>query len=412
MLVSNQKITVSWNPKNRSHYEKLGYSFTKYNDKFEIPVENLPINSSMLVDVICDYCGKKYKTQYSHHVRSINKFHENACQKCAAKRSVKLSLEKRRDKMYLVCLNFCKVHNYTLITQKEELVDNKSLVKYICPIHGECTSRYTNIQQGNQCYKCSRTQALKRKNRTTLPRRQDLLYSRALKVSEDQGYELISKKEDIMNNRTYITYKCPHHGLKEMRISNYNNYKGCPDCAIENLNALFRLDSDEVEKRIENLGGKLHNKEEYINTTEENLIIDCPYCGDPFTTSLRLFCQHGGQACPNCRNTESIGEKKIRMYLEEHEIVFEQEKWFSDCRDTNPLPFDFYLPKSNQIIEFDGKQHFDSSSLFYHTPLSEQKSHDEIKNKYCKDNNIKLLRIPYWNLNNINSILDNFVCTL
>ena len=409
MLVLNQKITVSWNPKNRSHYEKLGYSFTKYNNKFEIPVEDLPVNSCMLVYVICDHCGKEYKMQYANYLRAINKFHENACQDCSAKRSAELSLTKRQGKMYLVCSNFCKIHNYTLITTKEELINNKSEVKYICPIHGLCVTRYTNIQHGTQCYKCSRIQALKNKNKTTLPRRQDLLYSKALKVSEDQGYELVSKKEEIINNRTYIRYKCPDHGLKEMRIANYNNYRGCSDCAIKNLNVLFRLDSEEVEKRIENLGGKLHNKEEYINTAEENLIIDCPYCGDPFTTSLNLFCQHGGQACPNCRNTESIGEKKIRIYLEEHKIVFEQEKWFSNCRDINPLPFDFYLPNSNKIIEFDGRQHFEQSSLFYHTPFPEQKSHDEIKNKYCKDNNIELLRIPYWEINNINNILDNYL---
>lgn len=128
------------------------------------------------------------------------------------------------------------------------------------------------------------------------------------------------------------------------------------------------------------------------------------------TTSLRLFCQHGGQACPNCRDTESIGEKKIRLYLENHKIAFDQEKWFPDCRDINPLPFDFYLPNSNKIIEFDGRQHYESSSLFYHTPLQEQISHDEIKNKYCKDNNIDLLRIPYWEINNIDNILDEFIC--
>ena len=66
---------------------------------------------------------------------------------------------------------------------------------------------------------------------------------------------------------------------------------------------------------------------------------------------------------------------------------------------------------SNQIIEFDGRQHFDQSSLFYHTPFSEQKSHDEIKNKYCEHNNIKLLRIPYWEINNIDNILNDFICT-
>ena len=30
---------------------------------------------------------------------------------------------------------------------------------------------------------------------------------------------------------------------------------------------------------------------------------------------------------------------------------------------------------------------------------------DEIKNKYCKDNNITLIRIPYWDFDNIENIL-------
>ena len=411
MLVPNQKVEVRWNPRNKKYYERIGYVFTKMGDKIDVPIEKLPNNSSAFADVICDSCGKEYRIRYCDYIKKIKKHNENLCQKCSAKRLANKTLKERQEKMYSVVLDFCKFHNYTLLTKKEELINNQSEVRYICPIHGECKTKYTSIQQGKQCYKCSRKLALKKKAETTLTERQNKLYQKALEVSKQQGYELISKKEEIINNHTYIIYRCPCHGLKKMRISNYNSYKGCPDCATENLNALFRLDSDEVEKRIENLGGKLRNKEEYVNTTEENLIIDCPYCGHPFTTSLRLFCQHGGQACPNCRNTESIGEKKIRMYLENRNIAFDQEKWFSDCRDINPLPFDFYLPNSNQIIEFDGRQHFDQSSLFYHTPFSEQKSHDEIKNKYCEHNNIKLLRIPYWEINNIDNILNDFICT-
>ena len=33
--------------------------------------------------------------------------------------------------------------------------------------------------------------------------------------------------------------------------------------------------------------------------------------------------------------------------------------------------------------------------------------HDAIKNAYCEDHNIKLIRIPYWELNNVESILNN-----
>ncbi|MCB2315620.1 hypothetical protein [Clostridium tagluense] len=37
--------------------------------------------------------------------------------------------------------------------------------------------------------------------------------------------------------------------------------------------------------------------------------------------------------------------------------------------------------------------------------LKQQQLHDKIKNNYCKDNNINLIRIPYWEKNNIEQIL-------
>lgn len=53
-------------------------------------------------------------------------------------------------------------------------------------------------------------------------------------------------------------------------------------------------------------------------------------------------------------------------------------------------------------IEYDGEQHYKLNEYFggqkYFDIL---KRHDEIKNEYCKENNIKLLRIPYWEFNNI-----------
>ena len=125
------------------------------------------------------------------------------------------------------------------------------------------------------------------------------------------------------------------------------------------------------------------------------------------TTSIINFTQHGGQLCPKCsHNNESIGESYVRIYLENHKINFEKEKWFPDCRDQNPLPFDFYLPKLNTIIEFDGRQHFDEVDHFHYSLETVQK-HDSIKNNYCHDHNINLIRIPYTKMNKIDDILNN-----
>ena len=95
-----------------------------------------------------------------------------------------------------------------------------------------------------------------------------------------------------------------------------------------------------------------------------------------------------------------------KLLLEEQNIDYVQEKWFSDCRDTNPLPFDFYLPKYNICIEFDGEQHF-KDNHFFNFSFNLNRKHDNIKNEYCKNNNIKLIRISYLKIDSIQSILHN-----
>ncbi len=318
----------------------------------------------------------------------------------------KQKLIEKQEELYNKILNFCKLHNYELVTKKEELINNQSEVVYICNIHGECRTKVVNILRGYQCYKCGRVLALKNKNETTLKKRQDILYSNALDACIKKGYILISRKEDIINNKTYILYKCQIHGVQKMRISNLISGRGCPECSINAKSEKYRLSPNEVEERVNSLGGKLLNKEDYINRYEKNLLIKCIYCGTPFITSLVLFTQHGGQMCSNCKDTESIGERRVRNYLESNNILFEQEKWFSDCRDIKPLPFDFYLPDYNLLIEFDGKQHYEQGH-FTHTHLSYTQAHDVIKDNYCKENNINLLRIPYWDMDNIETILNN-----
>lgn len=314
------------------------------------------------------------------------------------------TLEERQERIYGKLLKICEDNNYILITKKEEIQNNLTEIRYICPEHGETSTKVTSLFQGKRCRKCGRKRALLNKNKTTLKDRQEKLYNNALRACEEKGYTLLSKKEDIVKNTTYIQYNCEKHGLQSARTSNLINGKGCPDCADEYKSKKFRLSTQEVVNRIENLDGKVLNPEDYKNSTTKNLSIECPGCGKPFITSLRNFTQHGGQLCPECSKVESLGESKIRAFLEKNNIDFIPQEWFFDCRDEKPLPFDFYLPNNNICIEFDGRQHFEEIGEF-RNPLSYVQKHDNIKDEYCKNNNIKLVRIPYWEMENIEEIL-------
>jgi very-short-patch-repair endonuclease len=71
------------------------------------------------------------------------------------------------------------------------------------------------------------------------------------------------------------------------------------------------------------------------------------------------------------------------------------------------LRFDFYIPEYNVCIEFDGKQHFilENTGWNVKNALAKTQKNDEIKNNFCKRNDIRLIRIPYTMINQIGRIL-------
>lgn len=111
-----------------------------------------------------------------------------------------------------------------------------------------------------------------------------------------------------------------------------------------------------------------------------------------------------GNGCPICKSSQ--GELLIKKILDYIKVDYIQEKTFDDCKDVSKLKFDFYLPKYNKCIEFDGIQHFKSIKAFGgEEGLKNTKKRDEIKNCYCRDNNIDLLRIKYKEKNFIKILL-------
>lgn len=123
-------------------------------------------------------------------------------------------------------------------------------------------------------------------------------------------------------------------------------------------------------------------------------------CGNEFTSNLDNVLFDLRHRCRKCTLAQSEIELRVEEWLKENNISYEMERRFDDCRRKKPLPFDFVLTidEKIKIIEVDGIFHYENS---YGEHLLElQKESDNIKNKYCKDNNIPLLRIPYWEFHN------------
>lgn len=134
------------------------------------------------------------------------------------------------------------------------------------------------------------------------------------------------------------------------------------------------------------------------------------FCGTAYKVTPNNFLR--GQRCPECINT-SRGELKISKWLDDNNFVFVTQYKIDDCKSVRLLRFDFAIFQENKLsslIEFDGRQHFEAVDLFGgEEQFALTQKRDRIKNKYCSDTNIPLLRIPHWEEKNIEFILDNFI---
>jgi hypothetical protein len=133
----------------------------------------------------------------------------------------------------------------------------------------------------------------------------------------------------------------------------------------------------------------------------------------------QLYNQNKG-GCPAClANRKSKGEKKVYYELEKLGYNFTPEKTFPGAKGCfsykgqkgcNLLRFDAYIVKDGEeiCIEFDGIQHYEPVERFGgEEGFIITQENDRAKNEYCKNNGIRLIRIPYWDYNKIGKILEN-----
>lgn len=101
-----------------------------------------------------------------------------------------------------------------------------------------------------------------------------------------------------------------------------------------------------------------------------------------------------------CYRRISKGVLKIEQILKENQISYKKEVRFDSCvtPKNNLMKFDFYINDS-YLLEYDGEQHFLPEKFNINIDGEEklrlQKEYDDIKNQWCKNNNIPLIRIPY-----------------
>jgi len=267
-----------------------------------------------------------------------------------------------------------KIHNneydYSLVNYK----NNKIQIEIICSIHGIFLQRPSDHLSGCKCPYCYGTP--KKTN--------DQIKKDFLKIHNNQyDYSLV----DYNGVFTKIKIKCTKcNNIFEQTPHDHLKGQGCPKCIGKNRSI------DELKNILNNIHNNKYNYELLDNTnTKIKYKIVCPIHGE----FLQYLYHHiNGEGCPKCN--ESKGEKEIRNILEKNNIKYESQKTFPNCKHKQLLKFDFYLPNHNIIIEYDGEQHFKPNNFFGgDESFKNTQIRDNIKNEYCKQKNINLLRIKY-----------------
>jgi hypothetical protein len=345
------------NKSNLVHKNKYNYSLVEYLNIF-IPVK-----------IICPIHGKFNQIPNSHLsgsgcVQCFNEFKRG--------KSQLLTLECFTNRANSIHKN---KYDYSLVNYK----NSKSKVIIKCKEHGEFLQTPEKHLSGQGCKKCGR----KVVETSKLLSFEEFL-KRANEIHKNKyDYSLIEYK----NTTTKIKILCPLHGVWEQKPSKHLQGQGCRKCS----------GSDKLTTEIFiNKASNIHdNKYDYSLVKYTNhygkVKIICPV--------HNIFEQGAGShlsgiGCPNC--IESKGEKEIFNYLTSKSILFETQKTFDGCKLKNKLRFDFFLPEKNICIEYDGEQHFISVGKWGGIENLELiKKRDEIKSKFCQENNIQLIRINY-----------------
>jgi len=260
-------------------------------------------------------------------------------------------------------------YDYTLVVY----ITSKIKVKIICKEHGIFEQTPDQHLRGYGCNKCNGGIKLSKT---------EIIESFKKIHKNKYDYSLVN----YINAHSKIKIICKYHGEFKQTPNSHKRGNGCPKCVGKQQN------NSNIIQEFQNIHKNKYDYSlvKYISSQNEIKIL----CHNHGIFKQKPVKHKSGQGCPKCN--ESKGEKEIRNILETKQINYITQKTFNGCKYKQKLKFDFYLPEYNLCIEYDGEQHFVSKEHFGgEKGLILRQKRDKIKDKYCKENNIKLLRIKF-----------------
>lgn len=258
-----------------------------------------------------------------------------------------------------------------------------------------------SLLQGHGCPNCAVVKSSEKQSRS---------FTQFVSELEDVNPNVIVLS-NYKNCKTKVRCKCKICGnVWDVTPDGLLRGCGCPNCKAVKIGELKKYTNDIFIEKLSLINQNITPLTEYIDSCTK-ISCKCNICGSIWKAKPNhLLCGHG---CPHCKL--SIGEKKIAKWLTMNNIHYESQKKFNGLVGIGKrnLRYDFYIPDFNVLIEFNGKQHecpmnFSGKSDGTEVINFERtKENYSIKEKFAKEHKIQLIEIWYYDIKNIDTILNN-----
>ena len=281
-------------------------------------------------------------------------------------------------------------------------------MRFLCPCGKEFETDWHHLKTQNKCIcnDCAEEIRRRKRRRHTVEELKERV--------ESFGGKYVSGIYERRKSPIRIIGSCGHEFTTNAETILRDCFSClCIDCARQLGRDYFRFSFDEVKKKCDDLGLELLSTE-YKNARSP-LLFRCS-CGREYITTWENVKCDGKVRCDYCTHKVSSGELAVETWLQDNNVVYEKQKTFDDLVGLagKKYRYDFYLPEYNLCVEYDGQQHF--RTVNFSGSMSEEKlivnlldtyDHDCLKNQYCEDNGIDLLRISYKDKDRIPEILSS-----
>lgn len=335
-------------------------------------------------------CGNKFETTLQ--MFKMNSKHQ--CDKCTKEKS-----RKQRAFSYEEVKNFIETDSDSgckLISREYNTSKDKIEIQCKCGNIFETTFSKFKYRSKRQCNKCGR------KINTQNNLKWDLESAR----HEFENRKLYPLFDEYINNTVKYPAKTEDGYMVEISLANV--LRGNTPYIFSKYNK-YTIDNIKLWLAKNNINCELIS-DKYTNNTEK-IKFRCSH-GHVFEIAWANFKIR--KKCPVCGISK--GESEILRWCLKNQVIYKPEHSFNNLKSSSGyhLRFDFAIfnkAKLRYLIEYDGELHYNPARFSKNknkmlNKLKKQQTHDDLKNQYCKDNNIPLLRIPYWEFDNIEEILD------